>query len=62
MNSPNSYLVKTLKKELTLAIVNANYNLLNPEILSLSRQLDDLINPLFKSQLEAVRILYAINE
>ncbi len=62
MNSPNSYLIKTLKKELTLAIVNANYNLLTPEVLSLSRQLDDLINPLFKNQLESIRILYAINE
>lgn len=52
MNSSDYYLIKTLKKELARAIVNANYNLLTPEILSLSKKLDDLMNPLFKKQLD----------
>ncbi|WP_070000791.1 aspartyl-phosphate phosphatase Spo0E family protein [Cellulosilyticum sp. I15G10I2] len=61
MNIPNNDLIKTLKKELTFSIVDANYNLLTPEILALSRQLDDLMNPLFKSQLESSPISNPIN-
>jgi len=52
MNTPISHALKALKKELALAIIRNNYNLLAPEILSLSKQLDDLMTPLFKTQLE----------
>lgn len=61
MNSPNSQLIKTLKKDLAFAIVNTHYNLLTPEILSLSTQLDDLMNPLFQKQLEATQSSNPIN-
>ncbi|MDF2878464.1 MAG: hypothetical protein K0S30_1560 [Clostridia bacterium] len=55
MNTPSSHVIETLKKELTLAIIHNHYNLLAPEVLSLSIQLDDLTTPIFKHQLETAK-------
>lgn len=52
MNTPSIPIINALKKELALAITRNNYNLLSPEILSLSTQIDALMIPLFKIQLE----------
>lgn len=41
-----------LKKLLSLTIQKNEYNLLSPEVLQLSKQLDLLLNPLFKEQLQ----------
>jgi hypothetical protein len=57
MNAPSNCTIKALKKELIIAIVRNNYNLLSPDIISLSKQLDDLMIPLFKSQLEETILL-----
>ncbi len=54
MNNANSYIIKTLKKELSQAILRNNFDLSAPEVLQLSQKLDDLMNPLFKEQLETI--------
>lgn len=61
MSTPSSPIINVLKKELTLAIIRNNYNLLSPEILNLSKQLDDLMTPIFKTQLETAFLLNSIN-
>ncbi|MDF2614707.1 MAG: hypothetical protein K0S71_2493 [Clostridia bacterium] len=58
MNTPSSLIINTLKKELILAIIQNDYNLLSPEILSLSKQLDELMVPLFKNQLKNSFLLH----
>lgn len=58
MSTPSSFVINTLKKELTLTIVRNDYNLSSPEILRLSKQLDDLMNPIFKKQLEETTYSY----
>lgn len=40
-----------LKKELAYAIERNHYDLLSPEVLRLSRELDCLMTPLFENQL-----------
>ena len=57
MNTPSSPIINVLKKELALAVTRNDYNLLSPEILSLSTQLDTLMIPIFKSQLEETLFL-----
>ena len=61
MDTSPSHVIKTLKKELVLTIIRGNYDLLSPEILSLSKQLDDLMIPIFKNQLEEASSLNVIN-
>ncbi len=43
--------ILNLKKELCATITANNYNLLAPEVLTLSQELDHLMTPLFSSQL-----------
>ena len=43
--------ILNLKKELCAVIAENNYNLLSPEVLTLSQELDNLMAPLFSSQL-----------
>lgn len=43
--------ILNLKKELCATITANNYNLLAPEVLTLSQELDLLLTPLFLSQL-----------
>lgn len=43
--------IMSLKKELLSLIKANNYNLLSPEVIELSRELDRLMLPLFKRQL-----------
>lgn len=44
--------ILTTKKQLALAIEKNNYNLQAEEVLTLSEQLDELMLPAFKTQLE----------
>lgn len=44
--------ILTTKKQLALAIEKNNYNLQAEEVLTLSKQLDELMLPAFKTQLE----------
>lgn len=50
--TPDILKVNILKKELSSCIVKHNYNLLSPEVLSLSCQIDELLLPIFQTQLE----------
>lgn len=47
-----------LKKQLSDAIINNDYDLQATEVLTLSRQLDTLMFPLFKEQLDSSKYLY----
>lgn len=51
MNTSTQNDILHLKKTLHLIIKENNYNLLSPEILALSQELDLLLNPFFKKQL-----------
>lgn len=51
MDTSNFYIISNLKKELILAIIHNQFNLLSPEVLTISKQLDVFMNPLFKDQL-----------
>ncbi|PHV70898.1 hypothetical protein CS063_07695 [Sporanaerobium hydrogeniformans] len=51
MNTPNMLIINKLKKELNVLVVQNNYNLLAPDVLQLSRLLDELMLPLFEDQL-----------
>lgn len=53
MNIPTPNEIIHLKKLLSLTIKKNHYNLLSPEVLTLSKQLDLLLNPLFEEQLES---------
>lgn len=44
--------IMALKKKLLAVIKANNYNLLSPEVIKLSSELDRLMLPLFKRQLE----------
>lgn len=46
--------ILSLKKDLNHAIEANHYNLLSPEVISLSQELDCLIMPLFKYQLDDI--------
>lgn len=50
--TPDIFKINALKKELSSCIVAHNYNLLSPETLSLSHEIDELLLPIFKTQLE----------
>lgn len=50
--TPQIMTINSLKKQLSSLIVQNNYNLLHPDILTLSYELDHLMIPLFKVQLE----------
>lgn len=52
MNIPTPNEIIHLKKTLSLTIQKNEYNLLSPEVLQLSTQLDLLLNPLFEEQLK----------
>ncbi len=52
MNAPNVLLINKLKKELNVLVVQNNFNLLAPDILQLSKLLDELMLPLFEDQLD----------
>lgn len=43
--------IMTLKKDLLKVIESNNYNLLSPEVINLSNELDRLMLPLFERQL-----------
>lgn len=46
----------SLKEDLNKAIEDNHFDLLSPEVISLSQQLDLLMAPLFKSQLRRVSL------
>ena len=50
--------IYALKKQLCDAIVDNNYDLQSPEILTLSSELDCLMLPLFKEQLNSCKNTY----
>ncbi len=50
--TPQMIMINSLKKQLSTLIVKNNYNLLHPDILTLSHELDDLMLPLFREQLD----------
>lgn len=50
--TPNTMTINSLKKELGDLIIKNNYNLLAPEVLDLSIQLDQKLLPVFKKQLD----------
>lgn len=52
MEITNLATIISLKKELSIAIEKNHYNLLSPEVISLSQKLDLLMTPLFKYQLD----------
>ena len=56
--SLDSIKIYALKKQLCDAIVDNNYDLQAPEILTLSSQLDSLMLPLFKEQLNYCKNTY----
>lgn len=52
METPNlAYIIK-LKRKLSHIIIQNNYNLLSPEVIRLSKELDQLMLPLFIKQIE----------
>lgn len=61
METPNPYILTTLKKRLSLAIVQNHYNLLSPEVLILSQEIDLLMNPLFENQLKKYIFLNTVS-
>ena len=52
MKTSTQPVIMSLKKDLLEAIEANNYNLLSPEIIELSSELDRLMLPLFKRQLD----------
>lgn len=55
MESSNPIHIIKLKRELTHSIIRNNYNLLSPEVLRLSKELDELMLPLFIKQIEGLK-------
>lgn len=53
MEISNPSIIIKLKKDLTYAIQKNNYNLLAPEVIRLSRALDQLMTPIFETQLNS---------
>ena len=51
METSTLTIIKSLKNDLLKAIEANNYNLLSPEVIQLSHELDRLMLPLFKRQL-----------
>ena len=51
METPDFVYILKLKRKLASAIIENNYNLLSPEIIRLSKELDELMLPLFMKQL-----------
>lgn len=51
METSTPAIIISLKKNLTQAIEKNHYNLLSPEVIKLSTELDRLMLPLFKRQL-----------
>lgn len=54
MESPNLAHILKLKRKLTHVIIQNNYDLLSPEVIQLSQELDELILPLFIKQIEGI--------
>lgn len=52
MKTSTLTVIMSLKKDLLKAIEANNYNLLSPEVIKLSSELDRLMLPLFKRQLD----------
>ena len=52
METSTPTLIKSLKKDLVKVIETNNYNLLSPEVIELSSELDRLMLPLFKRQID----------
>ena len=52
METSTPTLIKRLKKDLLKVIETNNYNLLSPEVIELSSELDRLMLPLFKRQID----------
>ena len=52
MDTQNILLISQLKKELIRVIIKNNYNLLAPEVQHISIQLDQLMLPLFITQIQ----------
>lgn len=52
METSTPTLIMKLKKDLLKAIEANNYNLLSPEVIDLSNELDRLMLPLFKRQID----------
>jgi hypothetical protein len=50
-NGPDTLQITQLKKALNEQLIADDFNLLSPEVLTLSQKLDDLMLPIFKSQL-----------
>lgn len=49
--TPDILKINTLKKELSCCIEKNNYNLICPDVLSLSSEIDKLVLPIFENQL-----------
>lgn len=56
METSTPYTITTLKKQLALALKNSQYDLLSPEVLTLSKMLDVLMNPIFEGQLQNLKV------
>ena len=56
METPTLTHISTLKKKLAYAIAENHYDLLSPEVLLLSEELDRLMIPLFTQQIENNRL------
>lgn len=52
MKTSTLTIIMSLKKDLLKAIEANDYNLLSPEVIQLSNELDRLMLPLFKRQLD----------
>lgn len=52
METPNSAYIIKLKRKLAHIIIQNNYNLLSPEVIRLSIELDQLMLPIFIKQIE----------
>lgn len=56
--SANNSAILALKKQLSSAILNNNYNLQSPEVLLLSQELDELMLPIFVNQIHFYKSIY----
>lgn len=54
MESPNLANIMKLKRKLAHIIIQNNYDLLAPEVIKLSKELDVLMLPLFMKQIEVL--------
>ena len=53
MKTLNPSIIINLKKDLSYAIKKNDYNLLSPEVICLSKELDKLMTPIFETQLNS---------